>query len=320
MRSVDIAKAACVCFAAVILLAIACSDDEGGDDATATLPPPTLEAACSSPRPHDAGESEQSITSGGIERRYILRVPPTYDGSEPAPLVLLFHGYALTARFTLDYSELGQTADQAGFILVAPEGAGDPQHWNAALLPDGADDVQFVRDLLAELDSELCVDASLTFATGFSNGSAMSLRLSCDLPERISAIGLVSEVDAHCEPQVPVIVFQGAEDPLAPIDGGGEYFPGEGFGTTPPVRETVEAWAQGSGCDVSTTDVTRPAAHVELTTYRGCDQGDGAVQLYVVEDGGHAWPGGTTNVRKTTQEIDASELIWEFFSGQAGSP
>ena len=168
------------------------------------------------------------ITSGGLDRSYILHVPPSYDGTNPMPVVLLFHGYGESAR--LDYSEMGASTSKNGFLLVAPNGAGDPPHWNAKPLPDGADDVQFIRDLLAKLDAEICTDPARTFGTGFSNGSAMSLRLSCDLPDRVRATGHVAEVDAHCIPKAPAIISQGAVDPLVPIDGGGQYFPGEGTG------------------------------------------------------------------------------------------
>ena len=40
-----------------------------------------------------------------------------------------------------------------------------------------------------------------------------------------------------------------------------------------------------------------------------------AVLLYIVEGGGHTWPGAADVARlgNVTQEIDATDLIWEFF-------
>ena len=41
-----------------------------------------------------AGETKETLTSGGAERWYYRHVPTGYDGAEPRPLVLDFHGYS----------------------------------------------------------------------------------------------------------------------------------------------------------------------------------------------------------------------------------
>ena len=48
--------------------------------------------------------------------------------------------------------------------------------------------------------------------------------------------------------------------------------------------------------------------------YGGCDD-DATVVLYTIQDGGHTWPGGwpIPGVGKTSQDIDATEELWEFF-------
>jgi polyhydroxybutyrate depolymerase len=53
--------------------------------------------------------------------------------------------------------------------------------------------------------------------------------------------------------------------------------------------------------------------------YAGCRE-DAAVVLYRIEGGGHAWPGGQQYlpekiIGKTSQNLDASAVIWEFFQG-----
>ena len=51
-----------------------------------------------------------------------------------------------------------------------------------------------------------------------------------------------------------------------------------------------------------------------LESYEGCRNG-ADVQLYVIEDGGHTWPG-AIEVRpngSTTQSINATELSLKFF-------
>jgi polyhydroxybutyrate depolymerase len=52
-----------------------------------------------------------------------------------------------------------------------------------------------------------------------------------------------------------------------------------------------------------------------LESYRAC-KGGAEVLLYVVEGGGHTWPGSSRNINflgATTQSIRASELMWGFF-------
>ncbi|MCU1364867.1 MAG: poly(3-hydroxybutyrate) depolymerase, partial [Ilumatobacteraceae bacterium] len=71
------------------------------------------------------------------------------------------------------------------------------------------------------------------------------------------------------------------------------------------------------GCAASPTEET-VAADVTLLRY-DCPAG-AEVQLYRVEGGGHAWPGSAFSVQiesvvgKTTLSIDATKLIWEFFT------
>jgi polyhydroxybutyrate depolymerase len=296
----------------VLLVACGGDSDSNGDAAT-PVPSAVESAACGAAGAREPGEFDETIASGGIERAYILHVPPSYDGTQETPLVLLFHGFALTGRIMLDYAELGALADREGFLVVSPTGTGDPPRWNQTATPGGADDVLFVNDLLDRLNGELCIDQERTFATGYSNGGGMSMRLACDESDRIRAVGLVAAVFLDCTPKVPLIAFHGTEDPLVSFEGGSG--PGGSF---PAIREGVAAWATALACDTAPPDVTSAGEHVELTVYDGCSAGDGAAQLYVVDGGGHTWPGATLfgDRAATTQEIDASELIWQFFSGR----
>jgi polyhydroxybutyrate depolymerase len=60
---------------------------------------------------------------------------------------------------------------------------------------------------------------------------------------------------------------------------------------------------------------------IDVTTYVGC-AGGSEVRSYVVNGGGHAWPGGVpylpaTFIGKTTRNLDGSKVIWEFLSGHS---
>lgn len=165
---------------------------EAEQNAAAT--PGAAEAAagpCSTPRPHAAGDSNGSVTSGGLEHTYILHIPPAYTGDAPLPLVINFHGFGSNARDQANYSGLPAHADDEGFIVVSPNGTGSPQRWTFPGL-GSVDEVAFVGDLLDKLEAELCIDSAQVYAAGMSNGAAITTFIACGLPDRITAIGAVA--------------------------------------------------------------------------------------------------------------------------------
>lgn len=247
---------------------------------------------------------ESLLTSAGDERGYRLHIPPKYRSNRSTPLVLSFHGYARTAEEQEIYSQLVPIADRETFILVTPEGSGDPQGWDIVGLyaENGIDDVAFVGELLDALEARLCVDPARVYATGLSNGAEMAAQLACTLPQRFAAVAPVAGVVYQgCDGRpVGVISFHGTEDWNVP------------FEFTPPA---MADWAAHNGCATDGgVEVEQVAEHVTRESYGGC--GTAPVVLYVVDGGGHTWPGAEDDAGgagPTTHEINASELIWEFF-------
>jgi polyhydroxybutyrate depolymerase len=307
----------------LVLITFAAACGGGGAAVSVTRTPssmastPSPEAnACAPSRARPAGDLSQTITSGGTSRTYIIHIPTGYDGSKPTPVVLALHGYALGAKQMLDYTKLGALGDERGFVVVAPDGAGTPPHWNWRKAANEPNDVQFVANLLTTLDTELCIDTDMTFVAGFSDGAAMSRVVACDLPDRIAAIGVVASPNASCTAAVPMIAFHGTADALAPFEGGA--LPAAvGGGTFPPVRRSVSEWARALGCDGLPT-ISRPAAAVELSTFLRCRLGDGDTLLYTLLGGGHTWPGSAPlpadQFGATSAAIDATAVMWEFFT------
>jgi polyhydroxybutyrate depolymerase len=72
----------------------------------------------------------------------------------------------------------------------------------------------------------------------------------------------------------------------------------------------VQSWARMNACQTGPS-VEPVTEHVTSETYTTC-RGDADVVLYKVAGGTHSWPGG--NDDSATQEIEATELIWDFFS------
>ncbi len=303
--------------AAFTLLTIACSGGDDGDPSDAIIalsPTAAASPACASALAHDAGETTETLTTGGIERQYILRVPPGYGGAQPTPLVFAFHGFATSARFTSDFTAIGAATDARGWIAVFPDGTGTPPRWNVYGPAAGVDDTQFVRDLLDDLEASLCIDAERVYAAGYSNGGGMAQRFACDLPDRVAAIAPIAATYIPCQADVPMIAFHGSKDPIVPYEGGASPVSGIAF---PPVHRAASEWARALGCDGLPT-ISRAAESIELSTYRRCTGGDGEALLYTVLDGGHTWPGAAVDipvdiVGVTTHAINANELMLDFF-------
>ncbi|MHB8375895.1 MAG: extracellular catalytic domain type 1 short-chain-length polyhydroxyalkanoate depolymerase [Dehalococcoidia bacterium] len=273
---------------------------------------------CSPVKPHAAGSTGVTIQSGGISRHYILHVPPSYDGTRELPLVVNLHGAGSNALQQAFYSGFQKKADAEGFITVTPDATGKPQAWNFIPIPGGADDVGFIRDALDRTEAALCVDPARVYATGISSGAAMAVRLACSLQDRIDAIGVVAALwyppDCPTAKPMPVLEFHGTLDPLVPFGGGTVANSGI---PAPSVEGAAAAWAKADGCEAVPAKM-QLTAHVRTLAYSEC-RGYVAVELFIVEGGGHTWPGAAVDVTalgETTHEINATDEIWQFFIAQ----
>ncbi len=276
-------------------------------------------ATCAPALPHALGDVRESIASGGMTRTFILHVPAGYDGAKRTPVVLLFHGFNLSAEFMEQNTGIVDTAEANGFIAVILDGQGTPPIWNTGV-PGATDDVLFVRDVLDRVEGEVCVNAARVYAAGYSNGGGMSQLLSCELSDRIAAVAVVASTRLNCAPQTPVVAFHGDADPVQPFGGGAGIDVGAQAGvggTLSPVRDWIAGWAATLGCDTAPA-ISRPAPDVELSTFGRCSGRGEDVLLYVVIGGGHNWPGGTVPFGPPTSMIDATSLMWDFFAAHPG--
>lgn len=267
------------------------------------------------------GDSEHTLIYAGIERSYVLHIPPDYDPSQPVALVLAFHGITLDAYEMMRISGLNTQADEVGFVAVYPNASGRQRSWNGGhccgeAARDNIDDVGFVRAIIEEISASLSIDPRRIYATGFSNGAILAYRLACEMPDQIAAIAPVSATQAledvqSCRPSrpVPVIHFHGTDDEPNPYDGGvtpgGVHFM--------PVAEAIQFWVDFNSCPPEPQRSESGSIIHDL--YTPCQQ-NVSVELYTIVGGKHAWPGGeavSQRMGEPNMEISATALIWEFF-------
>jgi polyhydroxybutyrate depolymerase len=271
-----------------------------------------------------ANKTNGSLVSSGEKRSYLLYVPASYDPQNPTPLVISIHGYAEWPAHQAQISRWNDLADEDGFIVVYPSGTGFPKHWRTMGLdanPVGVErDVQFISDLIDELEKNYNIDPARIYANGLSNGGGMSYLLACKLADRIAAIGSVSGGYTYpldqCHPSrpVPLLAFHGTADPIVPFLGG----PSKSFDIPfPVVPDWIKGWAERNQC-TRTIHVPQDG-EVSAVQYADCSQNANVI-FVTIDGGGHAWPGGEPIpawiVGYTSQQIDATRMMWNFFIGQ----
>jgi polyhydroxybutyrate depolymerase len=277
------------------------------------------------------GDFTRTVLAEGRSRTYLVHVPKSYDGRKPFPLVMAFHGGATDAALMARFCGLDEKADQAGFVVVYPNGTGEMQRlltWNAGSCcgyakRNNVDDVAFVRALLDDLHRVARIDPKRIYATGMSNGAMMCYRLAAELSDRIAAIAPVAGTMciARAAPKrpVPVIHFHGTRDEFVPIAGGrGSRSISQTDYT--PIDESIVAWVTANGCRsepvvTELADKAGDGMSVVRRDYAGGRDGSEVV-LFLVNGGGHTWPGRDSRMAmlgKSTKNISANDLMWEFF-------
>ena len=301
-------------FAAWVLVGVLCGCGATVPGSAATKPSPAAvgSAGCAKPAPVPG---TLRLNVDGRSREAVVRY--NADIREPRPLFLLFHGYGDRDAAGMERDTgFAERAARGDMIAVYPRALGDPPSWDFA---DGVD-LAFVDRLIKRLEDSLCVDTSRVFVAGMSQGGGMADLVACRMAKEIAAAASVAAVYApnyggQCTPQrpVPVLGIHAIDDPVVPYEGGRVV-----IGPTdelPPVIATetwANNWAHRNGCDLRPLEQVSGAVH--HLHWVGCDAD---VELYRLDEDQHAWPGGPGDAGSA---LNASELIWEFFSHQALQP
>jgi polyhydroxybutyrate depolymerase len=290
------------------------------------------------------------------KRPYVLHLPRDYDPARPTPVIIALHGGGgsadAAARTSCPDGDvespdcLHALAGREGMAVVYPNGSSARllrklRTWNAGggngqwqcvsghACRNGVDDIAYFRALLADLSRRVGIDRRRVYATGLSNGAAMSHRLGCEMAESITAIAAVSGANqfstvADCSPvrPLPVLQIHGTADACWAYEGGSNACAQRDGKLKASVSRTVADWVRANGCDASPATDALPDTVADGTrslreTYGGCS-GDATVVLIRVEGGGHGWPGGYAylperRIGPIARDFSASRVIVDFF-------
>jgi polyhydroxybutyrate depolymerase len=237
-------------------------------------------------RPVTPGSSTHTIVVGGVERSYLLVVPPAVAAAAPNPVIMGLHGGSDTAQNASRY--MGLTSGDAA-LYVYPQAPYWPEAGGVAWNVDPAGvDFPYFDALLADLGSRYCVDTTRVFAAGQSNGAFMVNALACFRPGLLRAIAPVAgggPQTTRCPEGVAAMIVHGSADTTVPISSG---------------RWSRDFWLSKNGDTGAPPVPTDPSPCVAYP-------GSSRPVLWCQHGGGHSWPSW------------AGAAIRGFFLGRFGS-
>lgn len=281
------------------------------------------------------GKTERrSLHVKGLDRTYRLYVPLRDEPSAPLPLIISLHGAGASGAIHQAVCGFDALADQHGFAVAYPDGVARVwRFWEAArrredLPPRRAapDDVAFIAELIDSLVDEGLVDRRRIYVNGMSNGAFMTHRLACELGERLAAVAAVAGTMPRVAAEewrpprpIPCMYFHGTADAIVRIEGVDAF---SGSGLSLSAADLVAWWARHNRCSQppiveELPDTQTDGTRVRRQTYEPHEDGAPVVYFEIIE-GGHTWPGGSFQPRfllgATCRDVNASKLMWEFFS------
>jgi poly(3-hydroxybutyrate) depolymerase len=130
------------------------------------------------------GALDLTISDGKIpNHRYKMKVPANYDPQVPLPVVMAFHGLAGNPDSAIGFGIQDAPGALDSAIFVYPQGS---VYTDAPFVGQlgwhtqcGSVEMTLVKNILASIEANYCVDQNRIFAAGFSWGCEFVTALNC---------------------------------------------------------------------------------------------------------------------------------------------
>lgn len=286
-----------------------------------------------------AGRNDYTVNVDGYPREFIVYVPATYDASQPAPLVFMFHGTNQGGPLMYENTRWVQEADANNIIVVFPTSwrypligeTGLHTKWNDIRLESLAepgtefrDDVHFVRVMLDLTQAAFNVDAQRIYATGFSNGgSFVSSRLIPQMYDVFAAFGICGSGISAANGDVVTNFPEGITASLYAIVGTNDEKISEATGLPRPFPldpagilaheifgPTLTNTAGMLSLDPSQYRLIGNDPDYTIFLFNQSTLGANNEYIFQMVDGmGHVYP----SVDNNRHQLNAAHIFWEFF-------
>lgn len=152
----------------------------------------------------------------GRGRDGLVYVPPGYEASRPAPMVLSLHGAGGNAQQAMGL--LQDHGEREGFLVLAVESR--RATWDL-LMGGFGPDVEFINRALARIFGLYAIDPQRVAVAGFSDGASYALSLGITNGDLFGGIiafspGFMAPQSQRGEPTI--FVSHGTKDSVLPID------------------------------------------------------------------------------------------------------
>lgn len=250
------------------------------------------------------GNSTAMLMHDGRAREYMVHVPSSYTGNTPVPFVIDIHGLTSSDSAQAGLSGWRAKSDEVGFLVVHPQGLSNS--WNGGDLccgtaqSTGVDDEGFMRAIVTKIGEQACIDRKRVYATGLSNGGAMSHLLACNAADMFAATAPVSMGNGTrpCNPSRPisVIMYRGTTDTLVGYNGG----------LFPSAMADFDQWKMLNGCTGTPTKIHGVCDHYAPSQ---CEAGV-EVTLCTLNAGHVLYS------NAVTANVAVPDVVWEAFERQ----
>lgn len=310
-------------------------------------------AACGGASSGDSGSTNGGNSSGGstpvagdgpgssttytqtFMNRSVTYIVPDPVSTAAAPMLVLLPYQTGTGSTMETLTRADRLASQYGAWVVLPGTAPLAIKWNDDPSADtGVDDVGFLAALISDVEANNNIDPTRVYMGGYSNSGFMSARFACEHSDLVSGIALIATtqkpgIESECGSIRPIrtVFFMGTNDAVTPYNGVSIL----GTTTIYSAQAAEQLWETHDGCSAagrSQSDLPpsmNDGTTVSLTSNSSCS-GNSAVALYTINGGGHTWPGNQLSpttalidglyLGTTSQNIDATLVLWQFFTGQ----
>lgn len=250
-----------------------------------------------------AGDTTMTLQLGTTKRSYLLHIPPNYDGTKPAPLILDFHGIGSSGANQRNDSLYPAVTDPDGVVMAFPDGTktgtvGTAWNVGPCCVPE-VDDVAFAKAVVTSVERIACIDRARVYAVGVLTGGGMVYKLACDAADLFAAVApaafdLLEQNVADCKPSRPIteISFRGNGESRVPYTGGDSALVPNMPVTFLGAVATFQKWADLNDCSGTPS---QPDSH-GCSTYPQC--ADDVEVILCTKQGGRedqgdatvAWP------------------------------